>query len=227
MSREEGCTLYMTLLAAFKTLLFRLTGQDDIVIGAPIAGRNRPETENLIGCFINTLALRTDLSGNPRFRDLLHRVRETTLAAYSRQDLPFEKLLDALQIERRLSHMPLTQALFDFINTPTAPNLDLPGLTLQAMPVEINTAKNDLVIDMWEGTDGLAGAVEYNTDLFDQPAIERMMQSYEALLRSVVSQPDARLNALELLSDKERQQRLLAAQNREEAARRRFLRPKN
>ena len=227
MSREEGCTLYMTLLAAFKTLLFRLTGQDDIVIGAPIAGRNRPETENLIGCFINTLALRTDLSGNPRFRDLLHRVRETTLAAYSRQDLPFEKLLDALQIERRLSHMPLTQALFDFINTPTAPPLDLPGLTLQAMPVEINTAKNDLVIDMWEGTDGLAGAVEYNTDLFDQPAIERMMQSYEALLRSVVSQPDARLNALELLSDKERQQRLLAAQNREEAARRRFLRPKN
>ncbi|HEX5085775.1 MAG TPA: condensation domain-containing protein, partial [Blastocatellia bacterium] len=147
MSRAEGCTLYMTLLAAFKTLLFRLTGQDDIVIGAPIAGRDRPEMENLIGCFINTLALRTDLSGNPRFRDLLHRVRETTLAAYSRQDLPFEKVLEALQIERNLSHAPLTQALFDFINTPAAPALDLPGLALQAMPVEINTAKNDLVID--------------------------------------------------------------------------------
>lgn len=227
MSREENCTLYMTLLAAFKTLLFRLTGQDDIVIGAPIAGRNRPETENLIGCFINTLALRTDLSGNPRFRDLLHRVRETALAAYSRQDLPFEKLLEALQIERSLSHMPLTQALFDFINTPTAPALDMPGLALQSMPVEINTAKNDLVIDMWEGPGGLAGAVEYNTDLFDQAAIERMMRQYAALLRSAVSQPDARLNALELLSDEERQQRLLATQNREEAARRRFMRQKN
>jgi acyl transferase domain-containing protein len=227
MSREEGCTLYMTLLAAFKTLLFRLTGQDDIVIGAPIAGRNRPETENLIGCFINTLALRTDLSGNPRFRDLLHRVRETTLAAYSRQDLPFEKLLEALRIERSLSHMPLTQALFDFLNTPAAPALDLPGLTLQSMPVEIHSAKNDLVIDMWEGTDGLAGAVEYSTDLFDQAAIERMTQCYAALLRSVVSQPDARLNALELLTDEERQQRLLAAQDREEAARRRFRRSEN
>jgi acyl transferase domain-containing protein len=227
LSREEGCTLYMTLLAAFKTLLFRLTGQDDIVIGAPIAGRNRPETENLIGCFINTLALRTDLSGNPRFRDLLHRVRETTLAAYSRQDLPFEKLLEALRIERSLSHMPLTQALFDFINTPAAPTLDLPGLTLQSMPVEINTAKNDLVIDMWEGPDGLAGSVEYSTDLFDGAAIERMTQGYASLLRSVVSQPDARLNALELLSDEERRRRLLAAQNREEVARKRFTRPKN
>ena len=227
LSREAGATLYMVLLAAFKTLLYRLTGQDDLVVGAPVAGRSRPETEPLIGCFINTLPLRTDLSGNPRFLELLGRVQETTLGAYTHQDLPFEKLLEALKVERSLSHPPLVQVLFDFMNTPTGLALDLPGLTLQALPVEINTAKSELVLDLWEGERGLAGTVEYCTELFDAPAVERLMRRYEALLHSTVAAPQSRLNALELIPEEERRQQVLAARRREEAARQRFTQPKN
>lgn len=227
LARQAEVTLYMVLLAAFKTLLFRLTGKDDLVIGAPIAGRNRPELEPLIGCFINTLVLRTDLSGNPRFLELLSRVRETTLAAYERQELPFEKLVESLRIERSLNHQPLVQVLFDFMNTPTNWSIDLPELTLQALPVEINTAKNELVIDMWEGVDGLAGTVEYRTDLFDLPTIEGLLQRYEVLLHSIVIQPERRLNSLELTPEHERQQQLRAVESRSEAARKRFTRTKH
>ena len=129
LSRSEGVTLYTLLLAAFKTLLYRLTGQSDLVVGTPIAGRSLPEIEGLIGCFINTLAMRTDLSGNPRFRELLGRVQATTLGAYSHQDLPFEKMLEVLQVERDLSYSPVVQILFDFINTPPSRSLELSELT--------------------------------------------------------------------------------------------------
>ncbi|HZI20303.1 MAG TPA: condensation domain-containing protein [Pyrinomonadaceae bacterium] len=227
LGREAGATLYMVLLAAFKTLLYRLTGQEDLIVGAPVAGRNRPETEPLIGCFINTLPLRTDLSGNPRFLELLGRVRETTLGAYTHQDLPFEKLLEALKVERSLSHLPLVQVLFDFMNTPTNLDLDLPGLALQAMPVEINTAKNELVFDVWEGDRGLAGTVEYCTELFDAADIERLLRRYEALLHSIVAEPQGRLNALDLTPEAERREQALAARRREEAARKRFTPSRN
>ncbi|HEY0169687.1 MAG TPA: condensation domain-containing protein [Pyrinomonadaceae bacterium] len=227
LSREAGVTLYTVLLAGFKTLLYRLTGQDDLIVGAPVAGRNRPETETLIGCFINTLPLRTDLSGNPRFLELLGRVQETTLAAYTHQDLPFEKLLEALKVERSLSHLPLVQVLFDFMNTPTDFSFDLPGLTLQALPVELHTAKNELVIDVWEGERGLAGTVEYCTELFDAPAAEHLLQRYEALLHSIVARPDGRLNTHELTTEAERRQQATAVRRREDAARRRFTPSKN
>jgi hypothetical protein len=228
LSRGEGVTLYTLLLAAFKTLLYRFTGQSDLVVGTPIAGRSRPEIEGLIGCFINTLAMRTDLSGNPRFRELLGRVWQTTLGAYSHQDLPFEKMLEVLQVERDLSYSPVIQILFDFINTPPSRSLELSELTLVAMSAEIGTAKTDLVIDMWEMEERLTGSVEYNTDLFDSETITRLLSRYEILLNSIVAKPDTRLNALEILTHAEQEEQLSAAAAREAAKRKKFghIKPK-
>ncbi len=138
LSRQEGTTLFMTLLAAFQTLLFRYSGQQDIVVGSPVAGRNRTELEGLIGFFVNMLPLRTDLSGAPTFRELLGKVRETTLDAYAHQELPFEKLVEELQPERSPSHAPLVQVVFVLQNTPRTP-LELPGLTAQSIAVERST----------------------------------------------------------------------------------------
>ncbi|HEX2569781.1 MAG TPA: non-ribosomal peptide synthase/polyketide synthase [Polyangia bacterium] len=202
-SQQHGVTLFMTLLAAFQTLLYRYTGQKDIIIGAPIAGRTHAELEGLIGFFVNTLALRTDLGGNPTFRELLGQVREVTLGAYAHQDLPFEKLVEALQIERDMSRSPVFQVAFAFQNAPVT-SIKLPGLRLEPLEFDGSTAKFDLMLFAQETTRGLLLALEYNTDLFEAATIERMAGHFLTLLGGVVARPEDRLAALPLLAEAER-----------------------
>ncbi|HHH40712.1 MAG TPA: non-ribosomal peptide synthetase, partial [Chloroflexi bacterium] len=189
LSRREGVTLFMTLLAAFQTLLYRYTGQERINVGTPIANRNRAEVEGLIGFFVNTLVISTDLSGNPTFRELLQRVREVALGAYAHQDLPFEMLVDALQPERDLSRSPLFQVMFVLQNAPTA-TLELPGLTMRLLETDSGTAKFDLTLFVEETEEELRGSLEYNTDLFDGATIGRMLGHYRTLLEAIVADPD-------------------------------------
>ena len=207
LSKQEGVTLFMTLLAGFKTLLYRYTGQADILVGSPIANRNRAEIENLIGFFVNTLVLRTDLSGNPSFRELLGRVREATLGAYAHQDLPFEKLVEELQPERNLSRTPLFQVMFAFQNAPTA-TLELPGLNIQTLEAESETAKFDLTLTIQNTAEELTGTIEYNTDLFDETTISRLVKHFETLLTGIVANPQQQLGNLPLLTTTEQQQLL-------------------
>ncbi|ACC81527.1 non-ribosomal peptide synthetase [Nostoc punctiforme] len=207
LSRQEGVTLFMTLLAAFDTLLHRYTGQTDILVGSAIANRNYSEIEGLIGFFVNTLVFRTDVSGNPSFRQLLERVREVSLEAHTHQDLPFELLVEALQPERDLSHTPLFQVMFVFQNTPTS-DIELPGLTLSSLTTESLTAKFDLTL-AFENTDqGLVGAWEYNTDLFDTLTIARMIGHFQTLLESIVTNPEQPVSQLPLLTVNEQHQLL-------------------
>jgi len=208
LSQREGATLFMTLLAAFKTLLSRYTAQDNIVVGSPIAGRNRVEVENLIGFFVNTLVLRTDLSGDPTFRELLERVREVALGAYSHQDVPFENLVEELQTERDLSYSPLFQVMFTLQNVPQQA-LELAGLRLRPLDVDTGTAKFDLTLSMVEGADGLSGQMEYSTDLFDPCTITRMLGHFQILLEGIVADPEQRLSELPLLTEAERHQLLI------------------
>lgn len=205
LSQKEGATLFMTLLAAFQTLLYRYTGQDDIVIGSPIAGRTRGEVEELIGLFINTLVLRTDLSGNPTFQELLGRVRETALGAYDQQDLPFEKLVEELQPERDLSRTPLFQVLFNMYNF-VGSGLELPGLTAEQLsPPEIN-AQFDLTLEAIERNEEIHLKLIYNTDLFDASTITRMLGHFETLLKDIVTNPNQPLLSLSLLTEDEQYQ---------------------
>ncbi len=208
LSRQARGTLFMTLLAAFQTLLFRYTGQTDIAVGAPIAGRTRVETEGLIGCFVNTLVLRTDLAGNPTFLDLLRRVREGCLEAYARQDLPFEKLVEDLKPERTLSQSPLFEVVFAFQNAPRTA-LTLPGLTLTPVPVESGTAKFDLTLFATPTEAGLETRFEYATALFDPGAIARMLGHFQTLLEGIVAEPDRHIAELPLLTEAERHQLLV------------------
>ncbi|MEO1004642.1 MAG: amino acid adenylation domain-containing protein [Cyanobacteria bacterium J06638_38] len=207
LSQQEEVTLFMTLLAAFKTLLYRYTNQGDILVGSPIANRNRTETESLIGFFINTLVLRTKLSGNFTFRELLRQVRQITWDAYDHQDLPFEKLVEELQPERDLSYSPLFQAKFMLDNSP-GEDLRLPGLTLNFLDFQNSTAKLDLSLDMYESTSGLIGAFEYNIDLFDEVTIKRMADHFCSLLSGIVDDPEQKISQLPLLTPAE-QQRIL------------------
>ena len=193
--RAEGATLFMLLLAVFKVLLARYTGQEDISVGTPIAGRNRVETEGLIGFFVNTLVLRTDLSGKPTVRELMRRVREVALGAYAHQELPFEKLVDELQVERSLSHTPLFQVVFALQNT-AQELLELPGLSLSAAGEASGMAKFDLTLNMSESGEAISGALEYNTDLFDETTIRRLVGHFETLLESFVSDPAQRLSRI-------------------------------
>ncbi len=226
LSRGEGVTLFMTLLAGFQTLLYRHTGQADITVGSPIAGRSRAETEGLIGCFINTLPLRTDLSGNPRFRELLGRVREVAFGAYSHQELPFERMVAALRPERSRSYMPLFQVLFDLINAPPAEPVELEGLTLSPLEGEASAGKLDIMMGMWESEGELRGFIEYRTDLFEAADISRVILQLEQLLNSAVEQPDARLDALEMYTEDERRQQADRLKEREAANRRKFMQSK-
>lgn len=205
LSQQSGATLFMTLLAAFKTLLYRYTGQEDLLVGTATAGRNQPELEQLIGCFVNTLVLRTDLSGNPTFLTLLERVRSVTLEAYQYQDLPFEKLVEELQPERDLSYSPLFQVGFAFYNAPKT-ELKLSGLTLSSQPIDSGTAKLDLTLSFKEGEEGLTGCLEYKTELFDASTITRILTHYQILLEGIVANPQQRLHELPLLTTSERQQ---------------------
>jgi amino acid adenylation domain-containing protein len=207
LSQQEGVTLFMTLLAAFQTLLYRYTQQEDIAIGSPIANRNRSEIEGLIGFFVNSLVLRTDLSGNPTFRELLNRVREVTLGAYAHQDLPFEKLVEELHPDRDLSHHPLFQIVFSLQNTPSEV-LELPGLTLSQFEFDSETAKLDLEFQLWQDSESIKGQVVYSTDLFDDATITRMLGHFQTLLESIVTKPQQRLKDLVWLTPQEQQQLL-------------------
>jgi amino acid adenylation domain-containing protein len=208
LSMRESATLFMTLLAAFQTLLWRYSNQDDIVVGSPIAGRNRVEIEDLIGFFINTLVLRANLSGNPTFKALLDQVKETAVGAYAHQDLPFEKLVEELQPQRDLSRNPLFQVMFQFQNTaPPQPNLN--GLRTSRVKITTETAKFDLLLLVREQDDALLCVMEYNSDLFDGETIERMLANYATLLESIVTNPDAHIADLSLLTTAQRKQILI------------------
>ena len=203
LGRREGATLFMTLLSAFSGLLYRYTNQEDILIGTPIANRNRAETESMIGFFVNTLVLRVRLSDGITFRELLRQIRETALEAYEHQDLPFEKLVEELQPERTLSHSPLFQVMFHLQNA-VSESLSLSGLSMGELEVETQTAKFDLSLSMAESEEGLIGEVNYNTDLFDAASIERMARHFEHLLEAAVANPDEQVSRLRMLSQAER-----------------------
>jgi aspartate racemase len=212
LSQQERGTLFMTLLAAFQTLLYRYTGQEDIIVGTPIAGRNQVEAEGLIGFFVNTLALRTYLSGNPSFQELLGRVREVALGAYAHQDLPFEKLVEELQPGRDRSRTPLFQVMFVLQNTPTSA-LELPGLTVNSLNLDSGTAKFDLTLFIMETAQGLRASLEYNTDLFNAATITRMLGNFQTLLEGIVANPQQRLSDLPLLTAAEKHQLLVEWNN--------------
>jgi acyl carrier protein len=199
LGRSQGATLFITLLAGFKATLARLTGQEDLIVGTAIAGRNRMEIEGLIGFFINMLPLRTDLSGNPTFLEILARVREVALGAYAHQDLPFDKLVEELQPERDSGAAPFFRVAFGFQNAPMD-DLVLPGLRFTAIPVESEAARFDLTIWAWEQDGRLGLQWTYGTDRFDAAAIERLHGSFAALLESAVASPGARLKDLEAMS---------------------------
>ncbi|MBE9103653.1 amino acid adenylation domain-containing protein, partial [Nostoc cf. edaphicum LEGE 07299] len=214
-SQQQGSTLFMTLLAAFQTLLWRYTGSEDIVVGSPIANRNRAEIEGLIGFFVNTLALRTNFAGNPSFEELFKRVREVALGAYAHQDLPFELLVEELQPQRDLSHTPLFQVMFVLQNTPMSA-LELPGLTLSPLKSNSHTAKFDLTLYITETVDGLLGDLEYNTDLFKESSIQRMVAHLQTLLEGIVANSKQRLSELPILTKFERHQLLIEWNDTEE-----------
>ena len=212
LSKRAGVTMFMTLLAAFQTLLYRYSGQDDIVVGTPVAGRNRQEIERLIGFFVNTLVLRTDLSDNPTFEQLLNRVREVALQAYANQDLPFEQLVEALQPTRDLSYTPLFQVMFALDNA-LVPFVELPDLTASSYSLEIGTAKFDLTLSMENTVDGLVGVWEYNADLFDEVTIARIAGHFQTLLEAIAVNPIQPISELPLLIQRERYQLLIEWNN--------------
>lgn len=209
LASSEGVTLYMTLLAAFQILLFRYSGQEDFTVGTPIANRIHSEIEDLIGFFVNTIVMRSKLSGNPTVRELLHRVRDTALGAYSNQDLPFERLVEELQPERDLSRMPLFQVLFVLQNAPRT-DFRLPGINIVAMDVHNGTSKFDIGMFMFERPEGLACSVEYSTELFSAGTIQRLLSHYQLLLEAIVEDPSRQVSELSLLTDEERRQVVVA-----------------
>ncbi|MBF2007869.1 MAG: TauD/TfdA family dioxygenase [Chlorogloeopsis fritschii C42_A2020_084] len=223
LSQQAGVTLFMTLLASFKILLQRYCNQDDIVVGTDVANRNQAEIEPLIGFFINLLVLRTDLSGNPSFLELLQRVRSQTLAAYAHQDLPFDKLVRALQPERHLSNaVPLFQVLFVLQNTPKS-SLELPGITFKLLEVESKTARFDLSLLLAETKQGIEGKWQYNADLFTADTITRLTNHWQTLINSIISQPQSRINSLEMLTESEKAQKTMQHQERKAAKRQKFM----
>ncbi len=209
LGQRAGATLFMTFLAAFKLLLYRYTGRNDIRVGTPVGNRPYSETEPLIGFFVNTLVLTTDLAEQPTFLELLHRVRTSALTAYRHQELPFEKLVEALQPERTLSHQPLFQVMF-VLETAPLPTLDLPDLTLTPLPeFRTGTAKFDLTLSLTETEEGLTGFIEYSTDLFEAVTIERLAAQFLTLLESIAADPDQPISRLSLLPAPERQRLLV------------------
>ncbi|MEG4088332.1 amino acid adenylation domain-containing protein [Microcoleus sp. Pol12B4] len=231
LSQREGVTLFMTMLAAFKTLLYHYAQQEDIVVGSPIANRNRSEIEALIGFFVNSLVLRTDLSGNPTFRELLNRVKEVALGAYAHQDLPFEKLVEELHPDRALNQNPLFQVAFALQNAP-GNRLELPELTLSPQQLDVGTARFDLEFHLWErspnssgsnqspsnklwvdSSESISGMVIYSADLFDEATITRLIGHFQALLESIVANPEQRIASLEYMSAQERYHLLVECNN--------------
>jgi len=208
LGRKENATLFTILLAAFQTLLFRYSGQEDVVVGAPVAGRTMFETEDLIGAFVNTLVLRGDLSGSPSFRDLLARVRQTVMGAFCHQDLPFERLVEELNPERRANRSPLFQVMFSFQNMPE-PELAHNGTKFKTIQVASDVAKFDLTMEVDESTDGITVSFEYARDLFTAVTIDRMLGHFLNLLTAIVNDPAQTIVDIELLTRKERRQLLV------------------
>ena len=207
LSRANGVTLFMTLMAAFNTLLYRYARQHDIIVGTPIANRSLIEVEPLIGFFSNMLVLRTNMSGNPDFASLLRRVRDVALGAYAHQDLPIEKLVEELQPDRSLSHTPLFQVVLALHDDPLR-SVEIPGLTLSQTLIHNGTAKFDLLMNLWEREGCLIGALEYSTGLFEAPTIKRMVGNFTTLLYTIVANPDTPVSDLSLLTHSERRQLL-------------------
>lgn len=208
LSQRTGTTLYMTLLAAFSTLLSRYSGHQDIVIGSPVANRKRSEIESMIGFFINLLGLRVDLTGNPTFLELLGRVKQVALDAYANQDVPFAQVVEALQPERNLSYSPVFQVLLILQNMP-AESLNLPGLDVSPLRVDHGTSKYDLTLMVEETDAGLVADFEYNGDLFERETIIRMIGHFQVLLRAIASHPEHPIADLPLLTEAERHQLLV------------------
>jgi len=200
--KKEKVTPFMIALTVFKILLYRYSAQEDIVVGIPVANRNRDEVKDMIGFFVNTLVFRTDLSGSPAFLELLHRVRKVTLDAFTNQDVPFEKLVEELQPERSLSFNPVFQVLFVFQNVPQQ-TLQLPGISAEEIEIARNTSKMDLTFIVWEDENTIKGYIEYNTDLFSKTTIERMEEHYKNLFNAVLHDPTADIGTLPMLSASE------------------------
>ncbi|MEU1463182.1 amino acid adenylation domain-containing protein [Streptomyces sp. NPDC005727] len=205
-AKTHDATLYMTLLAAYDVVLNRYTHQSDIAVGTVVAGRNRREAEDLVGFFANTLVMRTDLSGDPAFPELLARVRKTALEAYDHQDVPFEAVVDALDTERGLAHAPVFQTLFVLQEAQTGRSASLGDLDVNPVDVELSFTKFDLTVDLRETPDGLAGTVEYNTDLYDRETVRRFIGHYTRLLEAVAADPSRPLSALSMVDAAERRQ---------------------
>ncbi|MEJ2444811.1 MAG: amino acid adenylation domain-containing protein, partial [Exilibacterium sp.] len=209
LSQQQGTTLFMTLLAGFYLLLARYSGQDDVCVGTPIANRRRAELENLIGFFVNTLVLRASIDGEDIVKNFIHQVKETALLAYANQDIPFEQLVEALNPDRNLSHSPLFQVMFVLQNVGNEKSIDFPNTTASILESEFHTSKFDLILGITESFSGLEGKLEYNTDLFDQVTMERLVRHYENVLESMVWRVDQPLLQLNLLSEIERKQLLV------------------
>ncbi|KAF9555957.1 hypothetical protein EC968_008552, partial [Mortierella alpina] len=203
LSQQHGVTLFMTILSAWSAVLSRLSGQDDIVIGTPSANRSHPDVEPLIGFFVNTLALRVDLSGEPNTRDLLDRVRRSTLAAFSHQDLPFEQVVEIVQPPRKMDHTPLFQVMFVWQNNETG-ELDLPGLEVTPYDMDHNSAKFDLSLALWESDDGIVGGLSYATSLFDRATIERHVGYLHNILLVMTTTAEQSVSKVDILSPVER-----------------------
>ncbi|EJW15203.1 nonribosomal peptide synthetase subunit [Paenibacillus alvei DSM 29] len=218
LSRREGSTLFMTLLAAFQALLYRYSGQHDFCIGTPIANRGMSEIEGMIGFFVNTLVIRSDLSSNPTFRELMQQTKKQVLGAYEHQDLPFDQLVQALQSDRETSHSPLFQVMFAMNDDSFQHMVQSDGLQIKLFPIVDKTSKYDLSMTISHIRDqGLTAELEYNTDLFDSQTIERMLEHFQHLLESIVLNPDLSVSSLEIMGECERQL-LLSTWNRTEAA---------
>jgi non-ribosomal peptide synthetase component F len=210
LSRDQDCTLFMTLLAAFQTLLYRYSGQEEILVGTDIAGRNRAEVEPLIGFFVNQLVLRARLSAGMSFVTALQVMRETTLGAYAHQELPFEKLVEELQPERDAGRSPLFQVKLVLQNAPVAESFSLPGIQMSRVGGETGAAKFDLTFALSETGESLSGLLEYNTDLFEAETVVRLLGHFENLLRGIGADAEQRLSELPLLSATELSQMLVA-----------------
>ncbi|REG14197.1 amino acid adenylation domain-containing protein, partial [Archangium gephyra] len=206
LGRREGATPFMVLLAAFQTVLSRYSGQEDVSVGSPIAGRTHARTEGLIGFFVNTLVLRTRLDGNATFRELLRQVREVTLGAYAHQDVPFEKLVEELRPERSLNHSPLFQVTLTLQNTPVTADVKLEALKLEGVEAEGKTSRFDLSLLVDELPEGVAATVNYSSDLFEAATMERLLGHLRVLLQAAVEQPEKRLKELPLMGEEERRQ---------------------
>ena len=225
LNRQENVTPFMTLLSTLNILLQRYTNQDDIVVGTDVTNQNRAELDSLIGFFVNILVLRVDLSGNPKFRELLKQVRQVALGAYSHQDLPFEQLVKELQPNRQSTHTPLFQVLFVFQNALQSSSEQL-GLKVSELPVKKEFARFDLTLFLTETEGGILGEWQYNADLFEALTISRMSNHFLTLLDSIVKQPDARINNLEMLTETEREQKTMKSQQQKEQKRQKFKKVK-